>query len=80
MIVWTPAVLSVLYAHVFYFCICPCSAQLSMFHMKRRSRNMLIIINSEEEEVSSCPSLGFSLSLARILSNQVNKLTIIIVR
>ena len=27
-----------------YFCICTCSAQLSMFHMERRSRNMLIII------------------------------------
>ena len=26
------------------FCVCPCSGQLSMFHMKRRSRNMLIII------------------------------------
>ena len=26
MIVWTPAVLSVLYACVLYFCICPCSA------------------------------------------------------
>ena len=44
MIVWTPAVLSVLYACVLYFCICTCSAQLSMFHMERRSRNMLIII------------------------------------
>ena len=43
-IVWTPAVLSVLYACVLYFCICTCSAQLSMFHMERRSRNMLIII------------------------------------
>ena len=44
MIVWTPAVLSVLYACVLYLCICPCSAQLNMFHMERRSRNMLIII------------------------------------
>ena len=44
MIIWTPAVLSVLYTCVSYFCICPCSAQLSMFHMERRSRNMLIII------------------------------------
>ena len=42
---WTPAVLSVLYACVLYFCICPCSAQLSMFHMERRSRNTLIIIS-----------------------------------
>ena len=33
MIVWTPAVLSVLYACVLYFCICPCSVQLSIFHM-----------------------------------------------
>ena len=44
MIIWTPAVLSVLYAYVLYFCICTCSAQLSMFHMERRSRNTLIII------------------------------------
>ena len=43
-IVWTPAVLSVFYACVLYFCICPCSAQLSMFHMERRSRNALITI------------------------------------
>ena len=40
MIVWTPAVLSVLYACVLYFC----SAQLSMFHVDRHSRNTLIII------------------------------------
>ena len=39
MIVWTPAVLSVLYACALYFCICTCSVQLSMFHMERRSRN-----------------------------------------
>ena len=44
MIIWTPAVLSVLYACVLYFCICTCSAQLSMVHMERRSRNTLIII------------------------------------
>ena len=44
MIVWTPAVLSVLYACVWYFCVCTCSAQLSMFHMERHSRNTLIVI------------------------------------
>ena len=44
MITWTPTVLSVLYACVSYCCICTCSAQLSMFHMDRRSRNTLIII------------------------------------
>ena len=44
MITWTPTVLSVLYARVLYFCICTCSAQLSMFHMERHSRNTLIII------------------------------------
>ena len=38
------AVLSVLHACVLYFCICHCSAQLSMFHMERRLRNTLIII------------------------------------
>ena len=44
MIISTPAVLSVLYACVLYFCICTCSAQLSMFHMESHSRNPLIII------------------------------------
>ena len=44
MIILTPAVLSVLYACVLYFCICTCSEQLSMFHIERRSRNTLIII------------------------------------
>ena len=44
MIIWTPTVLTVLYACVLYFCICTCSAQLSMFHMERSSRNTLIII------------------------------------
>ena len=43
-IVWTPVVLSVLYACVLYFSICTCSAQLIIFHMKRRSRNTLIFI------------------------------------
>ena len=42
--VWTPAVLSVLYACVLCFCICTCSAQLSMFYMKRHFRNVLIIV------------------------------------
>ena len=44
MIILTPAVLSVLYACVLYFCICTCSVQLNIIHMQRRSRNMLIII------------------------------------
>ena len=44
MIIWTPTVLSVLYACISYFCISTCSAQLSMFHMERRTRNTLIII------------------------------------
>ena len=44
MITCTLTVLSVLYACVSDFCICTCSAQLSMFHMERRSRNTLIII------------------------------------
>ena len=44
MIILTPAVLSVLYACVLYFCICTCSVQLSMFHMERCSRKALIII------------------------------------
>ena len=45
MIIWTP-VLSVLCACVLYYCICTCSAQLSMFHMERLCRNALIIISS----------------------------------
>ena len=44
MTVWTPVVLCVLSASVLYFCICTCSEQLSMFHMERCSKNMLIII------------------------------------
>ena len=44
MFVWTHAVLGVLYACVLHFCICTCSAQMSMFHMERISKNMLIII------------------------------------
>ena len=44
MIVWTHAILGVLYAGVLYFCICNCSAQLSMCHMKKQSRNTLIFI------------------------------------
>ena len=44
MIVWTHAVLGVLRACVLYFCICNCSAQLSIFHMESCSRNTLIII------------------------------------
>ena len=43
MTILTPLALSVLYACVLYFCICTCSAQLSMFHMERHYRNMLII-------------------------------------
>ena len=45
MIVWTAAVLSVLCGCVLYFCIYTCSAQLSMFHMERRSRNTLILVS-----------------------------------
>ena len=44
MTIRTPTVLSVLFACVLYFSICTCSAQLSMFHMERRSRTMLIIV------------------------------------
>ena len=41
MIVWTHAVLGVLYAHVLYFCICTCSAQLNIFCMEIRCRNTI---------------------------------------
>ena len=44
MIVWTHAVLGVLYACALYFCICTCSAQVGMFNMERRSRNIITII------------------------------------
>ena len=52
MIIWTPTVLSVLYACVSYFRSCACSAQLSMFHMERRSRHTLIIIIMYFVEIS----------------------------
>ena len=44
MTVWTRAVLAVLYACVLHFSICTCSAQPSMYHMERCSRNTLTII------------------------------------
>ena len=56
MIFWTPAFLNVLYACVLYFSICTCSAQLSMFHMERRSRTLIIII-----VIISGPQLEFNL-------------------
>ena len=56
MTIWTPTVLSVLYACVLYFRICTCSAQLSKFHMERRSRNTLIIII--KLSVSALPTLA----------------------
>ena len=58
MIIWTPAVLSVLYACVLYFCIFTCSVPLSMFHMERHFRNMLMIIIKESLEQSKDPSLS----------------------
>ena len=42
MTVRTAGVLGVLHAWVWHFCMCICSAQLSMFHMKRCSRNTVI--------------------------------------
>ena len=36
-------VLAVLYACVIFFYACICSAQLSMFHMEKCSRNTIII-------------------------------------
>ena len=58
MIIWTPTVLSVLYARVLYFCICTRSAQLSMFHMERRCRNTLIIIIVQIRGTRSSSSPG----------------------
>ena len=48
MLVWTHAILGVLYACVLYFCICTCSVQLSMFHLKRRSSCK----SAQEKEIS----------------------------
>ena len=64
MVVWIPAVLSVLYACVLHFCTCTCSTHLSMFHMERRSRNTLInlIINNaghaQWTHVNACSHRG----------------------
>ena len=60
-IILTPAVLSVLHTCVFYFCICTCSAQLSMFHMERRSKNTLIFITI----IILFPELGAHFSVFR---------------
>ena len=38
------------------FCIWTCSAQLSMFHMERHSRNVLIIISSSSSSSGSSSS------------------------
>ena len=46
-IVWTNAVLVVLYACVLYCCICTCSGQLNMLHLERRCRNTLITCNQK---------------------------------
>ena len=60
MIFRTPTVLSVLYACIFYSCICTCSARLSMFHTEKRSRNTLItiIIIIIALKFLSCPTHG----------------------
>ena len=50
MIVWTHAVLGVLYVCVLYFCICTCSAQLSMFPLERCSRNMLLSLLLQQQK------------------------------
>ena len=44
MIVWTPTVFGCLICMRFLFLYFTCSAQLSMFHMEKRSRDTLIII------------------------------------
>ena len=54
-IVWTPAALGVLYACVVHFCICTWSAQLSMFHMERHCRNMLIAIITKPQNITPVP-------------------------
>ena len=44
MIVLDPCCFGCLISYMRVFCIYTCSAQLSMFHMERCSRNTLIII------------------------------------
>ena len=44
MIVWTPTAFECLICMRFRFLYFTCSAQWSMFHMEKRSRNTLIII------------------------------------
>ena len=44
MVVWTPAVLGVVYACVLYFVFARVQRSWAYFHMERRSRNTLIVI------------------------------------
>ena len=56
------------YMHMFciFFCICTCSAQQSMFHMERRSRNPLIItINIK---LTTQPMLPHSVCTERVIT------------
>ena len=73
MIIFDTCYLSVLYACILYFCICTSSAQLSMFHMERLSRNMLIItiiiINIIQVFFYICSEDGYLL-LQHFLSKQ----------
>ena len=71
-IVWTPAVLNVLYACVLCFCIWPCSAQLSMLHMERCSRNTLIIVIIIIIVIIKCVFLIYDL----ILSNSIKQIMV----
>ena len=64
MIIWTHSVLGLLYGCVLFFCICTCSAHLSMFQVERRSGNRLniilfiiiiiIILNREKQCLCQC--------------------------
>ena len=54
MIVWTPAAWRVLSACVLYFCVCTCSAQLSIFHMEKRSLSLLFLLNVGGVFVGNC--------------------------
>ena len=57
MMVWTHAVLGVLLASVLYFCMCTCSAQVSMFDIERRLRNTLTTIVTLPHQQSSLHSV-----------------------
>ena len=62
--------LGVSYPCVLHFCICICSAQLSVFHMERRFKNTIIIIMLTQGQGLACGTVTRKLVLWG-LSSQV---------